>query len=149
MHLTGSALVVHPPTGRVLLRWHEHLGRYLHVGGHGDPGESDPYAVALREATEETGLEDLVPFPGPEPLLVQVAVVSVPERRKERAHEHADLRFLLSTSTPELAVPEKPQAVLVWRSVAEARSEVGNDGLGACLDRVGLLLAGLGGNADR
>jgi hypothetical protein len=26
LHVTGSALVVHPPTGRVLLRWHERMG---------------------------------------------------------------------------------------------------------------------------
>ena len=63
LHATGSALIVHPPTGRVLLRWHERIGSWLQVGGHGDPGETDPLHVALREAREETGLPDLVPWP--------------------------------------------------------------------------------------
>jgi 8-oxo-dGTP pyrophosphatase MutT (NUDIX family) len=57
LHFTGSALVVHPETRRVLLRWHVRHGRWLQVGGHGDPGEHDPLAVALREAVEETGLD--------------------------------------------------------------------------------------------
>ena len=63
LHLTASALIVHPGTGRVLLRWHQRQQAWLQVGGHGDPGEEDPLAVALREGTEETGLADLVPWP--------------------------------------------------------------------------------------
>src|SRR5580704_16026023 len=63
LHLTASALIVHPATGRVLLRWHQRQQAWLQVGGHGDPGEVDPLAVALREGAEETGLADLVPWP--------------------------------------------------------------------------------------
>ncbi|HEX6569470.1 MAG TPA: NUDIX domain-containing protein, partial [Acidimicrobiales bacterium] len=63
VHVTGSALVVHPPTGRVLLRWHERMGSWLHVGGHVDAGETGPLTAALREAREETGLADLSPWP--------------------------------------------------------------------------------------
>lgn len=141
VHLTGSALVLYPPSRRVLLRWHEHLGRFLHVGGHGEAGERDPFAVALREATEETALADLVPWPGPEPLLAQVAIVHVPPRRAEPAHEHADLRYLLATATPELARPEKVQAILVWRSIDEALREVGADRLAVCLRLAATMLA--------
>ncbi len=63
LHVTASALVVHPDSGRVLLRWHQRQQAWLQVGGHADPGESDPLAVALREAGEETGLADLTPWP--------------------------------------------------------------------------------------
>ena len=63
LHVTGSALIVHPASGRVLLRWHARQHVWLQVGGHGDPGEDDPFAVALREAGEETGLSDLVAWP--------------------------------------------------------------------------------------
>ena len=44
LHVTASALIVHPPTGRVLLRWHQRQQAWLQVGGHGDPGETDPLA---------------------------------------------------------------------------------------------------------
>ena len=41
-HVTCSALVLHPPSGRVLLRWHRRQQAWLQVGGHADPGETDP-----------------------------------------------------------------------------------------------------------
>src|SRR5258708_16656149 len=65
LHLTASALIVHPDTGRVLLRWHQRQQAWLQVGGHADPGESDPLAIALRAAAEETALTDLAPRPAP------------------------------------------------------------------------------------
>ncbi|HEX9552865.1 MAG TPA: hypothetical protein VF983_06630, partial [Streptosporangiaceae bacterium] len=37
LHLTASALIVHPDSGQVLLRWHQRQQAWLQVGGHGDP----------------------------------------------------------------------------------------------------------------
>jgi 8-oxo-dGTP pyrophosphatase MutT (NUDIX family) len=137
LHVTGSALVVHPPTRRVLLRWHERMGAWLQVGGHGDPGESDPFAVALREAGEETGLVDLAPWPDPaRPTLVQVAIVPVPPGRGEPAHEHADFRYALATARPEAVVAESEAARLAWLGVDEALSGVSEENLRVCLRRV-------------
>jgi 8-oxo-dGTP pyrophosphatase MutT (NUDIX family) len=118
LHLTASALVVHPSTGRVLLRWHQRQQAWLQVGGHADRGEQDPLAVALREATEETGLTDLVPWP--DHALRHAVIVPVPAGRGEAAHEHADLRFVLATSSPEAVQAETPDAPLRWLSTAEA-----------------------------
>ena len=42
LHITASALIVHPPTGRVLLRWHQRQQAWLQVGGHGDPDAARP-----------------------------------------------------------------------------------------------------------
>src|SRR5579871_5421231 len=84
LHFTASALVLHPESGRVLLRWHPRLGRWLQVGGHGDPGESDPLAIALREAAEETGLADLVPWP--DASLRHAVLCDVPASAAEPAH---------------------------------------------------------------
>jgi 8-oxo-dGTP pyrophosphatase MutT (NUDIX family) len=142
LHATASALVVHPPTGRVLLRWHERMQSWLQVGGHGDPGESDPYAVALREAREETGLVDLAPWPdATRPGLLQVAIVPVPAGRGEPAHQHADLRYLLSTARPDQAVAESEAAGLAWLGVDAALSRVAEENLRVCLRRVGARLA--------
>jgi 8-oxo-dGTP pyrophosphatase MutT (NUDIX family) len=141
LHVTGSALVVHPPTGRVLLRWHERMRGWLQVGGHADPGEADPYAVALREAREETGLEDLVPWPhAPEPTVLQVAIVPVPAGKGEPAHQHADVRYALSTRTPERVRPEADTAPLAWLHLPEALERVGEDNLRTCLRRIAALL---------
>jgi 8-oxo-dGTP pyrophosphatase MutT (NUDIX family) len=141
--VTGSAVIVHPPTGRVLLRWHERMGSWLQVGGHGDPGETDPLLVARREATEETGLSDLVPWPEPAGAgLVHVVVVPVPAGRGEPAHEHADLRFVLATEHPDDVRPESPSAPLRWLTLADALDAVAEDNLRLTLERVAAL--GLG-----
>jgi 8-oxo-dGTP pyrophosphatase MutT (NUDIX family) len=120
LHVTASALVVHPATGRVLLRWHAKQQRWLQVGGHGDPGESDPWDVARREAEEETGLTDLRPYPGPAPTLFQVTVVPVVAAKGEPAHEHADVRYLLATDHPDHVPAEVEGVPLRWCTVDEA-----------------------------
>jgi 8-oxo-dGTP pyrophosphatase MutT (NUDIX family) len=134
LHLTGSAVIVHPESGQVLLRWHERQQAWLQVGGHGDPGESDPLQIALREAREETGLTDLVPWP--DASLVHAIIVSVPAGGGEPAHEHADLRYLLATSDPAAARPERETAPLRWLSLDDARAVVAEDNLRETLDRV-------------
>ena len=142
VHATGSAVVVHPPTRRVLLRWHQRMQAWLQVGGHGDAGEIDPYAVALREAAEETGLHDLTPWPDPgQPTLVQVAIVPVPASKREPAHEHADFRYGLATALPDSATPESPAALLRWLDLDEALATVAEDNLRVCLSRIAEVLS--------
>ena len=121
LHITGSALVLHPATRRVLLRWHDRLQAWAQVGGHADDGERDPCAIALREATEETGLSDLVLWPSAyERAPIQIVIVRVPARGAEPAHEHADVRYLLGTNRPDEAVAESKKTPLRWLSLADA-----------------------------
>ncbi|OLB65426.1 MAG: NUDIX hydrolase [Actinobacteria bacterium 13_2_20CM_2_72_6] len=138
LHLTASAVIVHPPTARVLLRWHQRQQAWQHVGGHADPGEADPLAIALREGQEETGLDDLVPWP--DAGLVHVAVVPVRESASEPAHEHADLRFVLATDRPDEARPEKPQAPLRWLDIEAAVAAMSRPNLRETMSRVARLL---------
>jgi 8-oxo-dGTP pyrophosphatase MutT (NUDIX family) len=139
LHITASALIVHPQSGRVLLRWHQRQQAWLQVGGHGDPGETDPVEVALREGHEESGLTDLQPWP--DRALVHVVVVPVAAKGDEPAHEHADLRFVLATAEPDAVRPEKEHAPLRWLSVAEAQA-VTEANVRETLARVGALLPG-------
>jgi 8-oxo-dGTP pyrophosphatase MutT (NUDIX family) len=139
LHFTASALVLHPDSGRVLLRWHQRLRMWLQAGGHADPGESDPLSIALREAAEETGLPDLVPWP--DGGLKHVVVCHVPPGKGEPAHEHADLRYFMATGEPDAARPENPGAPLRWLTLAQARDLVGTNNLRHTLDRAAALLA--------
>jgi 8-oxo-dGTP pyrophosphatase MutT (NUDIX family) len=139
LHVTASALIVHPGSGRVLLRWHQRQQAWLQVGGHADPGETDPLAIALREAEEETGLADLVPWPDAQ--LRHVVIVPVPASSREPAHYHADLRFVLATRTPDAARAETADAPLRWLSPREAREISSEANLRETVSRAERLLA--------
>jgi len=88
-HLTGSALVVDSAGTNTLLLLHTKLGRWLQPGGHAD-GDANLVAVALREATEETGIDGLRIWP--RPLHLDIHEVNPP---REDPHLHYDVRFLV------------------------------------------------------
>lgn len=96
-HLTGSACVVDRASDSVLLLFHTKLQRWLQPGGHAD-GDFDLAAVALREATEESGIEGLRLDPAP--IDLDIHLVAPPG---EDAHLHLDVRFLVEA--PPGAVP--------------------------------------------
>lgn len=101
-HVTGSALVIDVPAQKVLLMHHRKLDRWLQMGGHGN-FEVSPAAIALREAREESGLEDLAFLNAsalPDPFDVDVHIISMRSGMPE--HYHLDFRYLLVTSTPHL-----------------------------------------------
>jgi 8-oxo-dGTP pyrophosphatase MutT (NUDIX family) len=137
VHVTASALVVHEPSRRVLLRWHPRMEMWMQVGGHFDADEADPWFVAVREAREETGLTDLRAAEGADadqPL--QIVIVPVPAHGDEAAHEHADFRYLLVTDTPAEVVPESSAARLRWTDLAVAIDEIAEENLRVFLSRV-------------
>ncbi|MFD8507577.1 NUDIX hydrolase [Streptomyces sp. NPDC059687] len=63
-HITASAMVIDPEGGRVLLTLHGKLRIWLQMGGHCEPEDPDLASAALREATEESGIEGLTLLPG-------------------------------------------------------------------------------------
>ena len=127
-HITGSALVTEPG-GRLLFLWHGKLHRWLQPGGHSELHEHDPLQTALREATEETGLPDLVPVVG-QPLDVDIHVI--PARGSEPAHDHLDVRYLLMTRQPGALRMSSESRALRWFS----RGELGGLGFDPQLERL-------------
>ncbi|MBU6531657.1 NUDIX hydrolase [Streptomyces sp. NPDC057245] len=63
-HVTASALVIDPSRGRVLLTLHKKMRMWLQMGGHCEPVDETLARAALREATEESGIEGLGLLPG-------------------------------------------------------------------------------------
>ena len=100
VHVTASAIVTGPRG--VVLHLHKRLGLWLQPGGHIDPGET-PLEGAVREATEETGL-DVRP--------VHSDLVHVDVHPGPKGHTHLDLRFLLAPvdadADPAPAAGESP-----------------------------------------
>jgi 8-oxo-dGTP pyrophosphatase MutT (NUDIX family) len=104
-HITGSALVVDASQGTVLLHQHKTLSRWLQFGGHAEY-EMDFAQVALREAQEETGLQDLRFYPDAEhPQPIDFDVHSIPANETRPEHLHLDFRYLLMTNQSHLVDP--------------------------------------------
>ncbi len=88
-HFTGSALVVDDERERILLLLHAKAGLWLQPGGHAD-GQADLAMVALREATEESGMAGL--------RVVRPAIdldIHVFRPRQGEPHTHLDVRYLV------------------------------------------------------
>lgn len=116
-HITGSAWVLSHDRSHCLLLHHRKLDRWLQPGGHAD-GESNVAAVALREAQEESGLEQLAVENNGLPLDLDVHVI--PARfdavgnQIEDSHEHHDVRFLLVATEGEPLVLSDESHDLRW-----------------------------------
>jgi 8-oxo-dGTP pyrophosphatase MutT (NUDIX family) len=64
-HITASVLVMDHAGERVLLTLHSKVKMWLQLGGHCEPGDTTLAGAALREATEESGIEGLRLRPDP------------------------------------------------------------------------------------
>jgi 8-oxo-dGTP pyrophosphatase MutT (NUDIX family) len=99
-HLTASAVVVDSTGERVLLTLHPRVGRWLQLGGHCERADSTLAGAALREATEESGIEGLVLDPEPAHLDVHPITCSLGKPTR-----HFDVRFLIRA--PRGAEPQR------------------------------------------
>lgn len=134
-HITGSAWLLNPAGDKALLTLHHNLKRWLQPGGHAD-GDPNALAVALREATEESGIEGIVPL-SEEILDVDIHRIPARPARGEPAHLHYDVRFLLRAPHERYAVSAESDA-LAWWSAADIEARA------AELDEAVLRLAALG-----
>jgi 8-oxo-dGTP pyrophosphatase MutT (NUDIX family) len=88
-HLTGSALVVDADHRRVLLNLHGRYRIWVQFGGHCEESDGTLAGAALREAVEESGIEQLV-LTGPIAQLSRHQVRCGPVRPSH----HLDVRYV-------------------------------------------------------
>ena len=89
-HITASALVLDHGGGHALLTLHPRVGKWLQLGGHCEDSDSDISAAALREATEESGIEGLRIEPDLAALHVHPLTCSLGSPTR-----HLDLQFIV------------------------------------------------------
>jgi 8-oxo-dGTP pyrophosphatase MutT (NUDIX family) len=87
-HLTASTVLLDAAGEHVLLTLHRRVGRWVQLGGHCEVGDLSLAGAALREATEESGIDGLVL--DPEPLHLDVHPVTCSLGQPTR---HFDVRF--------------------------------------------------------
>lgn len=119
-HATGSCFVV-GTDGRAALIFHKNLRLWVQPGGHADPGETDPRAVAAREASEELG----VSMEGVTVELFDLDVHRIAPRGDLPSHLHFDFRSLAVIDPVELA-PATDAAEARWLTRSEI-SAIGVD----------------------
>ena len=118
-HLTGSAAILDPASGRLLLLFHAKVQRWLQPGGHAD-GDANLAAVSLREATEETGIAGLVVARPAIDLDVHVFHNAAGD---EPDHLHLDVRHLVVAPLGAEPVGNHESEGLAWvaREALEGR----------------------------
>jgi 8-oxo-dGTP pyrophosphatase MutT (NUDIX family) len=116
-HLTASTAVLDAAGKRVLLTLHPKAKLWLQLGGHCEPHDTSLAGTALREAAEESGIEDLRLLPGPVRvdrhrvwchggsyhLDVQYAAVAPEGAREKISDESDDLRWFELDALPDSA----------------------------------------------
>ena len=90
-HITASAVVLDATREHVLLTLHPRVGKWLQLGGHCEPADASLVDAALREASEESGLEGLSISSAPVHLAVHPITCSL-----GRPTRHLDVRFVVT-----------------------------------------------------
>ncbi|WHT20385.1 NUDIX hydrolase [Crossiella sp. CA-258035] len=118
-HLTASAIVLDATAEHVLLTLHPRVGRWLQLGGHCEPEDPTLLAAALREATEESGIDGLVIEPVPLHLEVHPITCSLGQPTR-----HLDVRYLVRAPVGARPVRSAESVDLQWWPVDGIPSNV-------------------------
>ncbi len=95
-HITSSGFIMNPSLDKVLLVHHNIRNVWSWTGGHAD-GEEDLLHVALREATEETGVKDIFPLTeGIASLDILPVFGHIRKSSYVNAHLHLSVAYLLT-----------------------------------------------------
>lgn len=118
-HFTGSSIIVNQARTHTLMAYHNLYQSWAWTGGHAD-GDPDLFAVALREANEETGIEGLQPLSSAPVSLEVLHVIGHVKRGKDvPSHVHLNLTYALEADDT-LPIRNQPDenARVGWLEIA-------------------------------
>lgn len=111
-HVTASALILDPTGERVLLCLHGKFHRWVQLGGHCEPGDLTLAGAALREATEESGIDGL--RIDPVPIDLDIHPVNC-----QGGSLHYDVRFTIVAPAGAVERVSDESEALGWFAVDE------------------------------
>jgi len=115
-HITGSSWLLNWNRSKALLLLHAKLNIWVQPGGHCD-GESDVLQVALKEAREESGIDEIVPVMEE---IFDLDIHDSPAMGSLNKHVHYDVRFLLQCTSDRDPVLNHEVKALKWVRIEEA-----------------------------
>lgn len=108
-HITASAVVFAHDDSAVLLTLHPKVGRWIQLGGHCEEHDATVADAALREATEESGIEGLRLQPGLYGAQAHPITCSL-----GRPTRHLDLLFRITAPAGAIPVRSSESNDLRW-----------------------------------
>ncbi|MEV0386892.1 NUDIX domain-containing protein [Nonomuraea sp. NPDC050643] len=127
MHVTVGALLVRGD--KILLVEHLSYGIVLQPGGHLEPTDTTLIDAAVRELTEETGVDPGQVFPSSEsqtPVYVEYGRVPARPEKDEPDHYHLDIGYSFVTDADAGRIQESEVKGAAWYPLAVAERLVGH-----------------------
>lgn len=120
-HMTASAWIVNEDMTRVLMVYHNIYNSWSWLGGHAD-GEEDLLKVAIKEAKEESGLQNVRPV---SEAIFSIETLTVDGHEKKGryvpSHLHLNVTYLLMADESEkLRIKEDENSGVRWFGLDEA-----------------------------
>lgn len=127
MHVTVGALLVRGGC-EILLIEHRAYGITLQPGGHLEPTDSTLIDAAVRELSEETGLDAAAVLPADAvPAYVEYGRVPARPHMREPEHYHLDFGFAFRTDRADVGqIQEAEVTGAAWYPLTEAERLVGS-----------------------
>ncbi len=109
-HITASAWLLNFDGTKALLMHHAKLDMWVQPGGHCD-GNPDTLSVAIKEAQEESGIENIKPV---SEQIFDLDIHTIPAIKNIKSHFHYDIRFLLQVTSDEKIKKNHESKALLW-----------------------------------
>lgn len=124
-HITSSGFIMNERLDKVLFVKHNILQRWAWTGGHAD-GNEDLLQVAIEEAKEETGIDEVVPLSSN---IASIDILSVGAHLKNKRyvnqHLHLSIAYILIASeNQKLKLKKDENSGVKWIKVEDIDSEI-------------------------
>ena len=115
-HITAGGFLLSPDGKKVLLMHHAAIQKWFQFGGHAD-GDDDVWRVALKEATEESGIEG-IEFISKDIFALDIHFIPENKKRGVGVHEHCEIDFLMRAPHENFIINEE-SSELRWFTYGE------------------------------